>query len=189
MIQIDKMTEDVNIHQSLPDKPTLSSNDLKIKWDLGVTRIKNYINDILIPSVEKFSTEVEKKIRDFSTSLEEYINEVITNFKNEINNKINEIETNVRNIMSSKMDKGAGNLAYTTVTYYNEWTGGSNLGIDRDFTGPGSGFYPIAINTTDTKTYGAYIKGAANNKLTAHIEIFGPSVTNYQFRVTWLKVL
>ena len=52
-IQIDKLTENLNIHQSLPDQPSLSAQDLKKEWDKPANIIKDYINNILVEGINK----------------------------------------------------------------------------------------------------------------------------------------
>lgn len=56
-MSIEKMTDDVEIIQALSDNPNsedgLTSEDLKKKFDEGSRRIKNYINETLVPAVNK----------------------------------------------------------------------------------------------------------------------------------------
>ena len=48
---IEKLNANVNIISTLDDKPTLSSTELKRKFDEGPEIIKNYINNILVPAM------------------------------------------------------------------------------------------------------------------------------------------
>lgn len=56
-MSIEKMTDDVEIIQALSDNPNsedgLTSEDLKKKFDEGSRRIKNYINETVVPAVNK----------------------------------------------------------------------------------------------------------------------------------------
>lgn len=45
-----KLTENLNVHQSLPDKPALSADELKIKFDEASNKIKDYLNETLVKS-------------------------------------------------------------------------------------------------------------------------------------------
>lgn len=52
-IEIDELTANLNIHQSLPDQPALSASDLKKEWDKPANIIKDYLNQTLIPSLNQ----------------------------------------------------------------------------------------------------------------------------------------
>lgn len=51
-MSLSKFNENVNNHQSLPDKPTLPAEDLKVLWDKAVNDIKTYINTILTNEID-----------------------------------------------------------------------------------------------------------------------------------------
>lgn len=57
-MSIPEFTEDMNIISSLPDKPTLSPEDLKKKFDEGSKKIKDFINNTLRPAVNENALEV-----------------------------------------------------------------------------------------------------------------------------------
>lgn len=50
--QLPQFTEDMNIISALADQPTLTSSELKAEFDLAGVKIKDYINNVLLPSVE-----------------------------------------------------------------------------------------------------------------------------------------
>lgn len=117
-MNIPNFTENVNIHQSLPDQPTLTPTELKIKWDEGVTKIKDYINNVLLPTLnteipEELETqrtsiinEVKSLLDDLETVLEKQIStlsgKVTTNTNNisSINTKITSINNSISSINS-----------------------------------------------------------------------------------------
>nr|DAY42931.1 MAG TPA: hypothetical protein [Caudoviricetes sp.] len=49
---INKLNSNLNIISNLPDKPTQEVSTLKAKFDEAGNTIKDYINTILIPSIE-----------------------------------------------------------------------------------------------------------------------------------------
>lgn len=58
---ITKLNDNLNVHQSLPDKPTLSAEDLKAKFDEPVDLIKTYVNETLTVELDTaLSTKVDK---------------------------------------------------------------------------------------------------------------------------------
>ena len=50
---ISNLNENVKIISALADKPTLTSAELKEKFDMGSEIIKNYINKTLVPSINE----------------------------------------------------------------------------------------------------------------------------------------
>ena len=68
-MSIPKLTENLNIHQSLPDQPTMTTAELKQEWDKAPNIIKDYINDILIE-------EVESEINESVDGLQKILNQI-----------------------------------------------------------------------------------------------------------------
>mgnify|MGYP006871089362 CR=1 FL=1 len=54
---IEKMNQSVAIHQALGTEPNtengLSADQVKAKFDEGATLLKNYINETIVPAVNK----------------------------------------------------------------------------------------------------------------------------------------
>ena len=103
-----KLTENLNVHQSLPDKPALSADELKIKFDEAPNKIKDYLNETLVKeldsivsslqtkdtNIEKIATDGKKIANDASTS--------ITNLTTQVNKLLDEIKTGAK----TKISKG-----------------------------------------------------------------------------------
>lgn len=51
-ITLPLFTDDVNIHQTLADQPTMTATELKQAWDSPASAIKTYLNTVLIPAIE-----------------------------------------------------------------------------------------------------------------------------------------
>ena len=47
-----ELTQNLNVHQSLPDKPTLPAEELKAEFDKASIALKEYINEILTEEIE-----------------------------------------------------------------------------------------------------------------------------------------
>lgn len=66
-INIPELTENLNIHQSLPDQPPLPAQELKKEWDKPANLIKEYINQTLVKSLNKVLdeeiTEIKEKLK------------------------------------------------------------------------------------------------------------------------------
>ena len=77
-VQIPLFTEDVNIISSLPDQPTITSTQLKAKFDEASTKIKNYINNTLIDGItdwgDDLQTTIEGELQDAIDEIEALIN-------------------------------------------------------------------------------------------------------------------
>lgn len=69
-MSLPECTVNTNNIQNLPDSPTLSADELKQEFDKSGKEIKDYINEILIPAVEKL-------VKDEKANLETSINNKI----------------------------------------------------------------------------------------------------------------
>lgn len=67
-MSLPKLTDNLNIISSLPDKPTQSATELKEKWDESGNIIKNYLNEQLIPKIEEGQTTVVNSFNGGTTS-------------------------------------------------------------------------------------------------------------------------
>lgn len=66
-----QLTDNLNITQSLPNKPTQEASELKIKFDEAGNIIKVYLNDTLLPAIENLisnaKTPIENSLESEST--------------------------------------------------------------------------------------------------------------------------
>lgn len=69
-MNIQKLTENLNIHQSLPDQPTMTTEQLKQEWDKAPNIIKDYINNILVDGLNtQITSELEAMKKSILSSL------------------------------------------------------------------------------------------------------------------------
>lgn len=62
-MSLSKLNENLNVHQSQPDQPSLTGDELKMLWDSAPNAIKNYINDVLTVELDKLlSSKVSKVV-------------------------------------------------------------------------------------------------------------------------------
>lgn len=54
MSSLTRFTANVSNHQSQPDKPALTSTELKQLFDKAPEDIKDYLNSVLLPELEEF---------------------------------------------------------------------------------------------------------------------------------------
>lgn len=80
-----QLTTNLNIHQSLPDKPTLNADELKIEFDRAGNLIKEYLNTVFLPELETTVTNLQNK----DTSLET----TMSNVQKIVNEAVNDITT------------------------------------------------------------------------------------------------
>lgn len=73
-MSLSKLTENLNNHQSLPDKPALTADELKILFDKAPNDIKEYINTVLtreidsvIQTIQSEKIDTNKIINDLTT--------------------------------------------------------------------------------------------------------------------------
>ncbi len=58
-MSLSKLNENLNNHQSLPDQPALTSDELKILFDKASNDIKDYINNILTTEIDSLITQIQ----------------------------------------------------------------------------------------------------------------------------------
>ncbi len=82
-MSLSKFNKDVNNHQSLPDKPTLTAEELKSLWDKAAFEIKEYLNQVLTEEIDsensKFQTEINNnnsKISENTMAINNMLNRV-----------------------------------------------------------------------------------------------------------------
>ena len=63
-VNLTKFTKNVSVHQSIPDQPTMSANELKIAWDTPANDIKDYLNNTLTDEVVDAFQDLEGEIQD-----------------------------------------------------------------------------------------------------------------------------
>ena len=73
-IQLRRLTEDLNIIQTLADQPTLTATELKQKFDTAGNKIKDYINSLLLDDIEDAFSDLEDEINEAVADMEEFIN-------------------------------------------------------------------------------------------------------------------
>lgn len=80
-----KLTENLNVHQSLPDKPALSATELKQAFDSAANAIKTYLNetltdelDTIITSLSSGETSLEIALTQVQTAVTEATSNITT---------------------------------------------------------------------------------------------------------------
>lgn len=61
-----KLNENLNNHQSLPDQPSLTSQELKILFDKAGNDIKTYINNVLTAEIDTLISNIQSGKIDVS---------------------------------------------------------------------------------------------------------------------------
>lgn len=56
-----ELTDNMNIHQSLPDKPALTAEELKAEFDKAANLIKEYLNGTLLTELNGLITALQNK--------------------------------------------------------------------------------------------------------------------------------
>ena len=94
-MSLTKLTENLNVHQSLPDQPSQTASELKRIFDSAGNMIKEYINDTLTSEVDtKFASEDQ----NINTNAQN-INQTNTNLAN-TTARVGTLETNMTNATS-----------------------------------------------------------------------------------------
>lgn len=64
-----QLTENLNVHQSLPDQPALSATELKQKFDEAVNKVKTYLNGTLLPEIDTLIAALQGTDTSLTNSL------------------------------------------------------------------------------------------------------------------------
>lgn len=104
-MSLESFNEDLNIISKLPDAPTLTAAQLKAKFDEGGLKIKEYINEQLLPqitdainaqnlNISQSITEINESLPSLSNSVEDGSETKAASAKvcNELYGLINELE-------------------------------------------------------------------------------------------------
>ena len=196
---IDKFTEKLNIIESLPDQPTLNANELKRQFDLAGNLIKDFLNDILLPYVEKMESnmatkdDLKKFKEDIQKSLDDYIEELdnkFSKYKEGVQSLLDDINGKIENVIkydSFVVDKYSHRANY-------------NAGQTVTITGTQSkeGYYPVCVagyyqEHDSLRVKGVYITSKTDGKVSyraiVHNEDYGNGFGNILFEmyILWVK--
>lgn len=71
---LSKLTANLNTHQTQPDQPSLTSEELKMLWDEAPNDIKDYINDVLTVELDRLIEGKVNKVAGKELSSNDYSN-------------------------------------------------------------------------------------------------------------------
>lgn len=191
-MNLPKLTENLNIHQSLEDQPTLSSSELKVKFDEAGNKIKDYINNILI---ETLLLEVPKEISDKIQIAIDDINDTLDSLKGEIDNKLEEFN----NTMSDNLSKTINNDDFITSSHSGNYSLTPGASSSPSVTVTKAGYYPLGVvgmaNTTanwcDLKKWGLTSRNSGSAVFNYTI-VNGDGGNNRSgsvtFTILWVKI-
>lgn len=97
---LSELTANLNIHQSLPDQPALTADELKEEFDKAGNLIKEYLNGTLLSELNGIINSLQNKDTNIDgtiSNLQRIVGEATTNVTN-IQKSINTINTNITSI-------------------------------------------------------------------------------------------
>ena len=110
---MEKFTEDLNIIRSLPDNPALTSDDFRSKFDEAGKKIKEYLNNIVIPEVE--SKAGEEELNQLKGRIDESLEELEGNVNSTIEELTSSVNTSLQSISQTANSKASyGDFVVTT---------------------------------------------------------------------------
>ena len=99
-MNLSRMTDDLNIIQTLADQPTIDSPALKSKFDEAGNAIKDYINNILTIGIENGTAE---DIKAAKNSITNYVDGQLEKVSSEVNSELTTFKTNIENTVNTKI--------------------------------------------------------------------------------------
>lgn len=186
---MNKLTEDLNIIQNLPDQPALSARELKAKFDEAVGIIKNYINNTVEPSVTKIES-------DYSTS------EDFAKYKKEVGDSIKEFQDTLDGLDEQIKEAVGVATSYEDFEITTESIAYSvTQSMEKDLTATytKAGYKPLGIvghyytNVSGGNSNGAYAKTLTDTSITVQGHISrgntgGTTAGNLYVNILWTKI-
>lgn len=112
-----ELTSNLNIHQSLPDKPALTADELKEEFDRAGNLIKEYLNGSLLSELNEIITNLQNKdisIDGTVSSLQKIVAEATSNIT-KIQTSISNINNNITNIQNKTNSYKSGATTKITI--------------------------------------------------------------------------
>ena len=186
---MNKLTEDLNIIQNLPDQPTLSARELKAKFDEAVGIIKNYLNGVVEPSVTKIEG-------DYATS------DDLAKYKQEVGDSIKEFQDTLDGL-DDQIAKAVGvatsyeDFEITTESIAYSVTQSMEKDLTATYTK--AGYKPLGIvghyytSVYGGNSNGAYVKAIDETSITVQGHISrgntgGTTAGNLYVNILWTKI-
>ncbi len=107
---LSELTANLNIHQSLPDQPALTADELKEEFDKAGNLIKEYLNGTLLSELNGIINSLQNKDTNIDgtiSNLQRIVGEATNNITN-IQNSINTINTNITSIQNKANNYKSG---------------------------------------------------------------------------------
>lgn len=186
---MNKLTEDLNIIQNLPNQPTSSARELKAKFDEAVGIIKKYLNEVVEPSVTKIEG-------DYATSGD------LAKYKEEVGDSIKEFQDTLDGL-DDQIAKAVGvatsyeDFEITTESIAYSVTQSMEKDLIATYTK--EGYKPLGIvGHYYTAVYGgnsngAYVKNISDTSITVQGHISrgntgGTTAGNLYVNILWTKI-
>jgi hypothetical protein len=132
-MSLTKFNENVNNHQSLPDKPSQTSAELKELFDKAPNDIKTYLNNVLTAEIDSLISGIQTGKIDVTKIVNDLTTGGATNVAS---------AEMAKSLNNSKLDKTGGNVSGTlniqgnnNGLYWKENGYGDKFKIAPDFTG------------------------------------------------------
>ena len=134
-MSLSKLNENLNNHQSLPDQPSLTAQELKILFDKAGNDIKTYINNVLTEEIDTLISNIQSGKID--------VNKIINNLTTGGANNVASAET-VKQLNNSKLNSNANAVSASKIQT------ARNISLDGAVRGNADfdGSTDVTINTT-----------------------------------------
>lgn len=112
-----ELTSNLNIHQSHPDQPALSADELKEDFDKAGNLIKEYLNEILLPELNGIINSFQSKdtnVDGVISNLQRIVEEATTNIT-DIQTSISNINTNITSVQNKTNNYKSGATTKITI--------------------------------------------------------------------------
>ena len=91
----------LNFISTLPDKPSISTAELKREFDKAGNTIKDYINNIQIPELTQFQANIETSVSTQISGLRTELEGSMSTLQTTLEGEMSTLETNLNNSMTT----------------------------------------------------------------------------------------
>lgn len=196
----------LNFISTLPDKPSISTAELKREFDKAGNTIKDYINNIQIPELTQFQTNIETtistQIGGLRTELEEDMTTLQTTLEGEmtglstnLNSAMNQLRSDVESSIGGKV--GSGDFVITTHNQDVEPSYGYNYetrnttATNSDYKALGCVGWTVTNNVGDVRVYGVRTTAVGNGTCTIELKTWGNTSgrnnATFNLSILWVK--
>lgn len=154
----------LNFISTLPDKPSISTAELKREFDKAGNTIKDYINNIQIPEITQFQVNLETSVGTQINSLRTEIEGSMSTLQTTLEGEMSTLQETVNTALTQGLGAKTSYNDFVTESKDVNYHLGQSDTKDLTFTYSKANFFPLAISSArisnwyEVDTYPVYFE-------------------------------